>query len=305
MKHPEKKPFQKPFQKKTPTQSSHSTYGKKQLNQQERKDTSWKDSSSWYDTIVGEKGHFYHQELIFPKLLGILQLQKGASILDLGSGQGVLSRQIDESVSYTGIDFAKPLIEQAKSYSAKLPKKSSGGHSLRRFIHHDLTLRPWPLSPEEEGGFTHIISILALQNMSDPKAVLCEASRFLHPNGMFVCVLNHPCFRIPRKSRWGFDEPTKTQTRELFSYMSFQEIPITTHPGKVSQGIKSDTTWSYHLPLSDWSRIFQESGFIIEQLEEWVSPKISTGKAARWENRAREEFPLFLTFVLRKHPKKL
>ncbi len=258
------------------------------------KDTSWKEASSWYNSIVGEKGHEYHQELIFPKLLEQGKFTDTSSILDLGSGQGVLSRILPKKALYTGIDFAKPLIESALRYSNRIPNRS--------FLHHDLTKSPWPLKKEQEGSFSHIISILALQNMKDPGRVLIEASRFLHKEGKIILVLNHPCFRIPRKSRWGFDEATKTQTRELFSYMTPQEIPIVTHPGKIASGLTSDTTWSFHHSLSDWSRMIYEAQLIIEKMDEWISPKTSTGKNARSENRARKEFPLFLAYTLQKRP---
>jgi len=33
---------------------------------------------------------------------------------------------------------------------------------------------------------------------------------------------------------------------------------------------------------------------VIANLEEWTSDKVSFGKSARSENRARREFPLFL-----------
>jgi len=33
---------------------------------------------------------------------------------------------------------------------------------------------------------------------------------------------------------------------------------------------------------------------VISDLEEWTSDKVSAGKSARAENRARSEFPLFL-----------
>lgn len=259
-----------------------------------KKDTSWKASSDWYDSLVGDTGHFYHRELIFPWLMPHLHLKKEDSLLDLGCGQGVLSRQIPEIMLYTGIDFAKPLLTQAKNY-AKANKKSN-----HEFIHHDLTVTPWPLDKDKKNFYSNIVSILALQNMKEPMIVLKEAAHYLKPNGSMILILNHPCFRIPRKSRWGFDEATKTQTRELFSYMTPQEIPITTHPGKEAIGQQSDKTWSYHFPLSTWSSYIAQAGLIIKGIEELVSPKVSIGKNARSENRAREEFPLFLTFILTK-----
>ena len=112
-----------------------------------------------------------------------------------------------------------------------------------------------------------------------------------------MLVLNHPCFRIPRQTRWDIDEPNKTQYRRIDRYMTPLEIPVATHPG---HGARSETTRSYHLPLSEYSRMLCGNGFVIEKLEEWISEKHSVGEAAKMENRARKEFPLFLAILARK-----
>jgi ubiquinone/menaquinone biosynthesis C-methylase UbiE len=248
------------------------------------KKTSWNPVNKWYDGIVGEKGHYYHQELIFPKLLPLLSLKPTDILLDIGCGQGVLSRQVPAEMEYVGMDIAPSLIKQAKQGS--LSKKQS-------FIVQD-AMEPWRL--KKEGHFTHAVCMLAIQNMKTPEIVFKELSTRLLPGGLFAIILNHPCFRIPRQTRWGFDEPTKTQTRELFSYMSPQEIPITTHPGKA----ESEKTWSFHFPLSYYSQVAKKHGFVIDLLDEWVSPKQSTGSAKNQENKARREFPLFLCLLFRK-----
>ena len=81
------------------------------------------------------------------------------------------------------------------------------------------------------------------------------------------------------------------------SYMSAHKIPITTHPGK---GEGEGLTYSFHHPLSSYVEWLSKAGFMIEKIEEWCSDKMSTGKAARWENRARNEFPMFMLVVCRK-----
>jgi SAM-dependent methyltransferase len=246
--------------------------------------TSWKGASDWYDSIVGEKGHFYHQHLILPNVQRLLSLRPKNRLLDLGCGQGILSRQLPKGVDYVGIDIAKPLLDAARRYP---------GAEKRTFIHGDLT-HPWPLAGQ--APFSHAACILALQNIETPEVLFEELAKHVSPGATIVFVLNHPYFRIPRQSRWGFDEATKTQTRELFSYMSPQKIPIVTHPGK-----GSSQTWSFHRPLSDYTKMAHQHGFVIESIEEWCSPKESSGGAARYENRARKEFPLFMALVLRSY----
>lgn len=73
--------------------------------------------------------------------------------------------------------------------------------------------------------------------------------------------------------------------------MSPLKIPITMHPGQQQSAL----TWSFHHPISFYSQILFDHGFMIEKLEEWTSDKQSVGgKTATMENRGRSEFPLFM-----------
>jgi hypothetical protein len=135
--------------------------------------------------------------------------------------------------------------------------------------------------------------------MAAPLPVFQNAAAHLMPQGKLVLVLNHPCFRIPRQSGWIIDEKKQLQSRRIDRYMTPLEIPIFTRP---SQQECSASSPSYHLSLSAYSQALLKSGFCIDLIEEWCSDKKSTGKAARRENRARQEFPLFLCIVARKDP---
>lgn len=239
-----------------------------------RKDTSWKQVGKWYDQLVSEGGHYYHEEVIFPKLLKWVKFKKGESLLDLGCGQGVLARKLPKEMEYMGLDAAKSLIDQAKKYSK---------HS---FLVRDVTQ---PLEIEKK-DFDYAAIILALQNMEKPEAALKEAAAHLKSGGKLFLVLNHPCYRIPRQSSWGIDEGKKLQYRRIDRYMTPMEIPIQMHPG-VKQ---SEQTFSYHHPISAITTWLVECGFVMTRLEEWCSNKSSIGKNAKMENRARKEFPLFL-----------
>lgn len=72
--------------------------------------------------------------------------------------------------------------------------------------------------------------------------------------------------------------------------MSPMEIPINMNPSDRNSPI----TMSYHFPLSDYSKMLKDAGFVIDLIEEWTSDKESEGRAARMENRSRSEIPLFL-----------
>lgn len=244
-------------------------------------DTSWESSHKWYDTIVGEKGHYYHEHVVLPNSLKLLSLKQGDSLLDLGCGQGILSRHIPAHIDYVGIDASPSLIKEAKKRSQK------------PFHVGDIT-KPLTLKHEQ---FSHAALILVLQNIEDHEKALENASQALKSGGKLLIVLNHPCFRIPRQSSWGVDEAKKLQYRRLDLYMSSLKIPIQTNPGA---GEKSATTWSFHHPLSVYTEGLSKAGFVIAKMEEWLSDKQSTGAKARMENRSREEFPLFLALLAQK-----
>lgn len=234
--------------------------------------TSWEKSSKWYGSIVGEKGHYYHRQVIIPKLLEMIG---SGHLLDLACGQGVLADALPKNSKYCGVDISPSLINQAKKR----------GH---RFLVGDCTM-PLPLKNNEK--FTHCTVILAAQNIEEPQKLFENAAKYLEKGGKLIIVLNHPCYRIPRQSSWEIDEKKKLQYRRVDTYMSSLKIPIQTHPGK---GQKSENTISFHAPLSKWTEWLTNAGFAITGLHEWCSDKKSTGGAAKQENRARKEFPLFL-----------
>lgn len=244
--------------------------------------TDWERVEKWYDELVGKEGHYYHKHVILPKLLSLLDLKKQSSILDLGCGQGILARYMPKKIHYHGIDLSPSLINQAQKEQRE----------CQAFTVADIC-KPLPL---KKGVFSHATIILALQNVTQPEKVLQNASYHLQKGGVLFIVLNHPCFRIPRQSHWKIDEEKKLQYRRIDRYLTPMKIPIQMHPGKK----KSAITWSFHRPISTYSRFLADAGFSILQIEEWTSDKKSTGKAARMENRARAEFPLFLTFKCQK-----
>ena len=251
-----------------------------------KESSSWEPVSDWYNKVVGSKGHYYHENVILPKLKEIFKEEKSPafSLLDLACGQGILSRHIPKEASYSGIDASKSLITAAK----KMCKNKN--HTFHVF---DLT-KPVKL---EQGPFDIGSIILALQNIPDALQVMKTANAYLKTGARFLIVLNHPCFRIPRQTSWQVDETKKIQYRRVDRYMSPLTIPIQAHP---SQGSSSEKTFSYHRSLTDYSAMLKQAGFVIESLEELCSDKTSTGSKARMENRCREEIPMFLLIVAKK-----
>jgi ubiquinone/menaquinone biosynthesis C-methylase UbiE len=244
-----------------------------------QKNTSWEKIGGWYNKTVGESGSYYHQQVILPNLIRLLELKKNSKLLDLGCGQGVLARAIYSDVEYLGLDLAPSLIEEARKLDRN-PKHSYGVADISKEL------------PIRVSGFSQAAIVLTLQNVKHPFKVIKNAAKHLQPNGRLVIVLNHPSFRIPKHSDW--EVKNGKQYRIIDNYMSPVEIPIDSSPFDKKD---NQTTWSWHYPLSAYSEMLFDNGFVIEKIEEWVSDKKSEGGMAKIEDQARKEFPLFMTIV--------
>lgn len=248
-----------------------------------QRNTGWDSVDRWYDQLVGEHGSDYHQNVILPGALKLLAPVKGEKVLDIGCGQGVFCRKLSSlGVEVTGVDASPKLIKTAKERSAGEKYLIADASRLQMF---------------PDASFDAASCIMAIQNMEQFEKVFAETGRVLKNDGRFLIVLNHPCFRIPRQSGWGFDEKRKLQYRRVDSYLSEQRIPIQMQPG-----FRPDVyTWTFHRPLSSYFQALNTAGMGVSHFEEWVSHRKSQpGAKQKAEDRARGEIPLFLAIVARK-----
>lgn len=245
--------------------------------------TSWGSVAIWYDDYLENEKDSYQEKVIAPNLLRILGIQKGTRILDLACGQGFFSRKFAaQGASVCGCDISVELIEQAKKHSSKIPFSVSPAHKLPHIKNNSMDV---------------ITIILAIQNIKEISETVAEAWRVLVPRGRLVLVLNHPTFRIPKRSSWGFDPRDGKQYRRIDGYLSPQETPIIMHPGQK----ESEATLSYHRSLQDFFKIFAKHNFAVTRLEEWISHKKSqSGPRQKAEDLARKEIPLFMMIEVKK-----
>lgn len=254
----------------------------------DKKDTSWGKVSAWYDEYLAGEDTVQAQ-VILPNLLRIVSSKKDQKILDLACGQGFFAREFAKAgASVVGADISPELIEAAK--------KQGGG-----VAYHVAPATKLTFAKEDE--FDAVVCVLALQNIEDLGAVVEEVRRVLKPEGKLVMVINHPAFRVLKRSGWGWDEEAGVQYRRIDGYLSGAKILVDMHPGRVpvgGQGSKVQTI-SYHRSLQDFFKALTNTGFAVTRLEEWISHKESEkGPRQKAENAVRKEIPLFMMLEARK-----
>jgi ubiquinone/menaquinone biosynthesis C-methylase UbiE len=250
--------------------------------------TDWGDPTvaEWYDRLVGDAGSEFHQRIVLPGVLRLLEASAGSRVLDVACGQGVLCRMLRErGIEVTGLDAAEALIRAARE---------RGPNDIRYQV-----ADARELSFLRESHFDAAACMLAIQNIH-PIAPLCAGvSRALKPAGRFMIVMMHPCFRGPKETSWGWDEQKRVQFRRVDRYLLPRKSPIVAHPGREPDVY----TWTFHKPLESYIKALRNADLLIDALEEWPSHKTSdSGPRAPAENTARKEIPMFLALRARKVP---
>ena len=152
--------------------------------------------------------------------------------------------------------------------------------------------------------FDMITCVLAIQNIENIKLVLENIKKVTNKNSKIYFVINHPAYRIPKHTEWGYtqegsgDKNTSIQYRRVDKYMSEDKIKMDMNPGVKIESSK-EYTYSYHRPLQYYFKLFSNNNFAVTRLEEWISNRVSDGKYAERENIARKEFPMFMCMEIK------
>jgi len=240
--------------------------------------TSWENVADWYGKHLREEDALLNS-VVYPAALKCLGDLKGKRLLDIACGEGAFSRLASGAgAQATGLDASPSLVEKARRQAA----------AGSRYFVADAQEFYEKLEGEK---FDAASCLLSIQNIREPRRVFRDVASALAPGGIFILAMNHPCFRIPRQSSWGFEEQRKIQYRRVDMYMSDLDVPIVAHPGER----RSEKTVSHHRPLSHYVNEMGTRGLAIVGMEELVSDRVSdSGPRAKAENRARHEIPMFL-----------
>lgn len=245
--------------------------------------TGWGKVASWYDELLSKNGS-YQSEVILPSVLRLLDIKKWETVLDLAAGQGFFARHFrDLGAKVIASDVSHELIDIGRRADLESGKNKE---PIKYFVEPSNNLNFL-----SDNSVDKISIILALQNIEDVAGTFSECRRVLRSPGKIVLVINHPAFRVPKESSWGFDEKGGIQFRRVDKYISEFSVAIKMHPGEKD----SPFTTSFHRPLQYYFKMLRNSGFLVRNIEELISNKRSQeGPRQKAEDRARKEIPLFM-----------
>lgn len=255
--------------------------------------TSWTTVSEAYDKYLG-KDSSYHKDLILPNLMRLIGDVNKKNILDVACGQGFFSALISNKFNTAKIDsfdLAETLINIAKE-NANKNKITNINYHIADAVSYTNDIKDF-----KPGTYDLAYCVLAIQNIENVKKVIENVKISLKDGGRLIIVMNHPSYRIPKFSSWGYDNAI--EYRRVDKYMIEDKIKLDMTPSEKREAYKR-YTYSFHRPLQYYFKIFKNLGLKVTNLEEWTSNKESVGKNSERENIARKEFPVFMAIEVMK-----
>ena len=142
----------------------------------------WDQMAYWWDEKQGDEGDLWHRALIDSPLIRLAGEVSGMHVLDLGCGNGYLSRRFAlQGAMVTAVDANAPLIERIRTREAQEPLGIN--YHVADAAHMDML---------EDGIVDLVICNMALMDIENAAEAIQEVSRVLKSRGHFVASISHP-----------------------------------------------------------------------------------------------------------------
>ena len=231
---------------------------------------------------------FHHKELIIPHVLELLNPGKNERILDIGCGEGKLSRIVAKrGAIVTGVD-PSDMIDFA------IAKKGNKKITYFKGECGDL------LKNEGKKVFDKIVANMMLMDVDNKtlENIFSCIKKMLKTNGIFVFSILHPCFGVipvRRSLKIPFDSEKNTDRIIIVdNYFDEKKFSI--------ELVKGHPTDHFHRTISTYVNHLATHGLMIETM---IEPKPTLEQQQKYPREAWQDYdriPTFLIVKARKIP---
>lgn len=244
----------------------------------ENNSPTWDEHADWW--INGFTGGVdpEYEEQIIPLVL--VELAQADRILDVGCGEGQISRRLAgdrAGRSVIGVDPTQRHIDVARS--------RGGGVDYRVGVVDDL--------PFEDETFDAVVACLVFEHVDNLDGAIREVSRVLADGGTFLFLLNHPLLQTPN-SGW-IDDQILDPPEQYWRIGEYLTEAVNVE--EVEPGVRVRFV---HRPLGRYLNALADAGLLLERMHEPAPPP---GFLARCDEYALAgTIPRLLALRLRKLP---
>jgi ubiquinone/menaquinone biosynthesis C-methylase UbiE len=226
----------------------------------------WDEHAAKWIAWAREPGHdsywIFHREAFLEPVP-----KPGARTLDLGCGEGRLSRDLAAlGHDVVGVDSSPAMLAAAREAAPDLELHEADAAEL----------------PFDDASFDLVVAFMSLQDVENLDGAISECSRVLRADGRLCIAVVHP---INSAGTWERDDAQSPLVIEGSYLETFGYAETFSRDGLEM------TFTSVHRPLEAYTEALAGSGFLIERLREPALPEhaIRSERSARWRR-----VPLFL-----------
>ena len=220
----------------------------------------WNRKARFWDGLFGDSGNAFHRRLVEPSILQLLELRRGEEVLDIGCGNGVMSRRLAQGgASVTAFDFSEEMIRLARG--------------RRTSAESEIDYRVIDATDEAAmiqlgaGRFQAIICSMALMDIPLIDPLFRAASQLLRRDGRFVFATMHPAFNSNNPVFSHEKEDIDGDVREHYAvklryYLDLPPVKGSGAPGEPAPH------YYFHRPLEELLGAAFAAGFVLDGLRE-------------------------------------